>query len=256
MDSNTGILTIEKFHELLHKGINKPVKDFRNKWSPVRKKRIKVYSNAHKASWAKATIFAERKTINIRVYLNFKKNNLSDSDYEKLKELACIGIKQYWSRNISISGNRYQVRVYAQHSTGNAIPVDLYIETDKNKYARSMNPALLGVDASFTYNKGAFQDDRANSDFKLVSAHEFGHSVLMYAGGLSLSWGHKGSTNSLLQSVKSSTSGYPKKGAIDLMKYYDWEKSRADFNRRMRDSIAMEVDVKRLIWSAKLQWIK
>jgi len=55
-----------------------------------------------------------------------------------------------------------------------------------------MNPAILGIDASFVYNKGYLGNlGRADDDFKLVEAHEFGHSVLMYAGGLPLSWGIK-----------------------------------------------------------------
>ncbi len=119
-----------------------------------------------------------------------------------------------------------------------------------------MNPAILGIDASFIYNKGAFVATQADMDFKLVAAHEFGHSVLMYAGGIFLSWGHKGSTNPILQSVKSTTPGYPEKGAIDLMKYYDWSKSRVDFMRRMKDSTAMEIDIKRLIWSSQIKWLK
>jgi len=131
------------------------------------------------------------------------------------------------------------------------------VETDEHKYARSMNPAILGVDASFIYNKGHFGKRwRADADFMLVAAHEFGHSVLMYAGGLPLSWGHKGTTNIITQSVKASTPGYPEKGTIDLMKYYDSSKVRANLSRRVSDTIAMEVDIKRLIWGAQIQWVK
>lgn len=207
--------------------------------------------------WANVTIFLKQKLINIQVYLNFKKNDLTDSDYQKLKKLAAEGIRQYWSRNIRVSKTNFMVKVQAHHRSFNAIPVDLSIETDKNKYARSMNPAMLGIDASFIYNKGYLGGlGRADSDFKLIAAHEFGHSVLMHAGGLPLSWGHKGSTNPLTQSVKSSVPGYPKSGPIDLMKYYDGEKYRADFLTRVSNTVAMELDIKRLIWGAKIQWIK
>lgn len=71
-----------------------------------------------------------------------------------------------------------------------------------------------------------------------------------------LSWGHKGSTGVLSQSTKSSTPGYPKSGAIDLMKYYDWKKNSASLLRRTTDSIAMDIDVKRLIWGANIKWVK
>jgi len=120
-----------------------------------------------------------------------------------------------------------------------------------------MNPAILGIDASFIYNKGYYGTrEEDDADFMLVAAHEFGHSVLMYAGGLSLSWGHKGSTNVVTQSIKSSTPGYPEKGSIDVMKYYDQDKVRANLFRRVRDSAAMSIDVKRLIWGASIKWSK
>jgi len=246
-------LTLEQFHSAQHKDIDKPVKYFREEWSQARHRHIKVHTGAHKAIWAQATILLVQKVIVVHVNLNFKQNNISDNGYKKLKYLARTGIDEYWSRFINVAGNRFMVHMKARHSDVNAIPVDLYIETNKEKYARSMNPAILGIDASFIYNKGAFQDHRANLDFKLISAHEFGHSVLMHAGGLSLSWGHKGSTNPIIQSVKLSTPGYPKKGPIDLMKYYDHEKFTANLSRRVRDTTAMEADIKRLIWGAKTQ---
>lgn len=249
-------LTLEKFHEILHKDINKPTLNFRKKWIHTRFRTIKPHADPHKASWAKATIFSQSKVINVRVNVNFKQNDLSSIDYENLKILARSGISQYWSRRINLNGHRFMVWVNVYHSFTNAIPVDFYIETDENNYARSMNPATLGIDASFIYNKGAFRGNQADLDFKLVSAHEFGHSVLMYAGKHSLSWGHKGSTNAITQSVKSSVPGYPAKGLIDLMKYYDTEKSTASLSRRARDTLAMEMDIKRLIWSSKILWIK
>lgn len=250
-------LTEEQFHETIHKDIDKPVQNFRKKIIHSKYRHIKVHTGAHKVSWADATIFSKQKLINIQVYLNFKQNDLNDSDYEKLKGLAVEGIGQYWSRNIKSSGSQYMVRVQAHHRTANAIPVDLYIESDQNQYGRSMNPAMLGIDASFIYNKGYLGNlKRADSDFKLIAAHEFGHSVLMHAGGLPLSWGHKGSTNPLTQSVKSSTPGYPNGAPIDLMKYYDGEKYGADFRTRINNTVAMEIDIKRLIWGAKIQWKK
>ena len=75
---------------------------------------------------------------------------------------------------------------------------------------------------------------------------------LEYFGGANLSWTHKGSTNKYFQNIKSSTPGYPGKGSIDLMKYYDENKnaiSRADRNMR---TLADEQDVKRLIWLSNI----
>jgi len=76
----------------------------------------------------------------------------------------------------------------------------------------------------------------------------------MYVGGISLSWGHKGSTNAILQNVKSSTPGYPANGNPDLMKYYDATKRKPEELQRINDSIAMEIDIKRLIWSSEILW--
>jgi len=255
MTENKEILTLEKFHEALHKDIDKPVKDFRKEWNEAHRRHIKVHTGAHKAEWAKATVLLDKKIIIVRVNLNFKKNGISDVDYENLKYLTLIGIDKYWSRRIEVAGSSFMVWVQGEHNYVNAIPIDLYVETDKNNYARSMNPTILGIDASFIYNKGHFGNkERADADFMLVAAHEFGHSVLMYAGGLSLSWGHKGSTNIVTQSVKSSTPEYPVKGSIDLMKYYNQEKVSANLFRRVTDSTAMEIDVKRLIWGAQVTW--
>ena len=92
------------------------------------------------------------------------------------------------------------------------------------------------------------------SSIRWVSAHEFGHCILMYVGGINLSWGHKGSTNVLLQNVKASSLGYPNQGKIDLMKYYNNTKNTANLKQRITRSEALEVDIKRLIWSSEVLW--
>jgi hypothetical protein len=134
----------------------------------------------------------------------------------------------------------------------NAIDVDLHIEEDTD-YTRSHNSGI--IDASFIYNKGFFRgtNSRTDRDFKLVAAHEFGHSVLEYFGSSDLSWTHKGSTNKLLQNVKPTTPGYPSAGEIDLMKYYDRNKNLASPSDRYTRSVADEKDVKRLLWMSKLR---
>ena len=255
-------LTLEKFEESLHNAIDKPTTNFRTRkigsFKRGNRREIKVHNGAHRAPWAKATINNSLKIISINVFLNFKQNKLSQNDYSKLKALAMAGIKQYWSNAITVDNVRFNVTVNALHkSTNDAIPVDLMIEESTN-YARSMNPAILGIDASFSYQKGMLalgvSEKAIDEDFKLTCAHEFGHSVLMYVGGISLSWGHKGSTNVLLQNVKSSTPGYPAKGKIDLMKYYDANKHQVEMRQRIKNSMAMEIDVKRLIWSSEILW--
>jgi len=252
-------LTLEQFEESLHKAIDKPTTNFRMKRiGPSRqggRREVKVHNGAHRAKWAKTTVNASLRTISINVFLNFKQNKLTTDDYIKLKNLAIAGIKQYWSNTITVNGVRFNVTVNALHKNSrDAIPVDLKIE-ESEKYARSMNPAILGIDAKFIYQKGQRASEKhIDDDFKYVSAHEFGHSVLIYVGGISLSWGHKGSTNALLQNVKSSTPGYPTSGNLDLMKYYDKNKRESFLFQRVNDSIAMEIDIKRLIWSSEIIW--
>lgn len=138
----------------------------------------------------------------------------------------------------------------ANHRKNDSIDADLSIETSAD-YGRSFNVGIFGIDASFKYNQGAFKNKtNADLNFKLVCAHEFGHSVLQYFGGESLSWSHKGSTKIIPQSVKSTTPGYPKTGQIDLMKYCDSNKASARFSRIIFDTRASEQDVKRLVWSS------
>lgn len=249
------VLTKDKFHHLLHKSIDKPLVD------EIDEDEDFPTIQTHALSWAIAQVNVNTKNILVDVYLNYKNNDLTPAEHTKLINLSNTGIQHFWSRAITVDGTVFTTQVKAHNRNSNSIPVDLYIERDKT-YARSMNPANFGIDASFIYNEGAFSNKRfpasaADDDFKQVSAHEFGHSVLMHAGGISLSWGHKGSTNALTQSVKSSTPGYPASGPVDLMKYYDYDKSKGmRFSALAKRTKAEEIDIKRLIWGAKLIWVK
>lgn len=208
-------MTPEQFHEDLHTAIDKPVLNYRKKWvyDNHNTKLTKVANDNHRARWAEATVNLDLNIIRINVYLNFKQNDLKDYQYKYLKRLAREGIRRYWSRSITVRGMSFLVTTTAFYRVKNSIPVDLYVETDPTEYERSMNPAILGIDASFIYNDGywtnipgstanRFGTVEADNDFKYIAAHEFGHSVLMYAGGIFLSWGHKGTTNSILQKAK------------------------------------------------------
>ena len=111
MDKEAKKITEDKFHEILHLSIDKPVKNYRKKWSQNRKRRVKVHNGAHRAYWSKAIVLPLKKKITIDVFLNYKKNNLSDIDYAKLKRLASEGISQYWSRDITIDGDTFLFRL-------------------------------------------------------------------------------------------------------------------------------------------------
>lgn len=233
----------DRFHAFLHSAINKPYSV------------NKPYKREHSSKWADAIIRSATKTIAITVYINFKSPKLTQDERLNLIELATQGIGKYWSREIAVDGTLYKVTVTAQHKSESPLPVILRIEKSTKDYGRSVNAGVLGVDARFIYNKGFFPNTTySDDDFKLVCAHEFGHSVLKAAGGISLSWGHKGTTGVVSQAVKKSTPGYPTSGPIDLMKYYDDKKQQVTFSQLINDTIVSEKDVMRLIWLSKIQW--
>jgi hypothetical protein len=239
-------LTQEEFHKEIRENVGKPVKKYIKIGRGKTAKRQAV-SREHGSRWASSIVNLKNKTINTRVYLDFQKNKLDISEYAKLKALAVAGIGEFWSRKLTIAGQQYTAIVNAIYRKSNSIDVDLIIHKGSD-YARSHNSGI--VDASFIYNQGAFPSNPglADNNFKLTSGHEFGHSVLEYFGGAGLSWGHKGSTSALLQSVKGSTPGYPPRGEIDLMMYYNKLKNTSRVNNIYQRTIAAEQDVKRLIW--------
>jgi hypothetical protein len=246
-------LTADEFHEALHEEVGKPLHEQRT--VQVGKTIFKevVKDRGHRAAWAFAQVFLQGRDIKVQVNLNLKRNGLPWDDYQRLSRLVFRGIRQHWSRSIAIKRQAFEVDVNAIFNTGKAIEVDLSVETGRD-YARSHNMSILGIDASFIYNRGFFTDAfDSDDDFMRTAAHEFGHSVLIGFGGLHHSWTHKGST-SLLQTTKASTPGYPSTGPIDLMKYYDWKKAAAAPWRRANNTRASELDVKCLLWLSKLSF--
>jgi len=233
----------DKFHTFIHKTIDKPYRVG------------KPHKREHSSRWADTVVTSATKSIGVTVHINFKSPKLTEAERLNLINLAAQGIGKYWSREITVDGVLYKVSVTAQHKSDSPLPAILKIEQDTKDYGRSVNAGVLGVDARFIYNKGFFPSATfSDDDFKLVCAHEFGHSVLKAAGGISLSWGHKGTTGVISQAVKKSTPGYPTSGPIDLMKYYDDKKQKASFSQLIKDSIVSEKDLMRLIWLSKIQW--
>jgi hypothetical protein len=238
------------FHKEIHNVVGSPTSKVVHT-GHHKNRRTKFVSKEHAADWAKSKVDLGAKTVTVEVYMDFQQNSLNSADYNKLKSLASAGIKTYWGRQINVGDDKFIVSVDVFHRVNNSIDVDLYV-ADSTDYKRSHNSGL--IDASFVYNKGFYRgwNNQGDTDFMMVAAHEFGHSVLEYFGGTGLSWTHKGSTNKIMQNVKSSTPGYPPSGEIDLMKYYDADKhavSRSD--RRMR-TLAEEQDVKRLVWLSNI----
>lgn len=243
--------TFDDFHNALCEDVGKSTEAYSER--RVGKVVLRVPSAAHRTAWCESTINLQAAQIRVNVFFNFEQNDLSQEEYVWLRTLACTGIARYWSGGLAVGKQRFAVTVTAHHREQHAIKVDLYVSNDKS-YARSHNVGILSIDASFKYNKGWFGSKAdADLDFMMTSAHEFGHSVLIDFGGVGLSWGHKGSTNPILQSVKSSTPGYPTSGGIDLMKYYDDDKNGyPGLTALAARSKASALDLKRLIWLSKI----
>lgn len=246
-------LTVQDFHDLLHKDVGTPADSYKIVRSGKRTIR-KPISKEHSANWSEATVNLSANKVLVNVYLNMQQNSLNNQDFTRLKQLAKLGVELYWSTSLTIGTDTFNVTVVANQRKNDAIQADLALNKmkDRNDYDRSYNLATLGIDASFIYNEQTYNPN-ANSAFAdysymLTCAHEFGHSVLMYFGGAGLSWSHKGSTHIIPQDVKSSTPGYPATGQIDLMKYYDASKNFVSVYGRAQRTKASEQDIKRLIW--------
>ncbi len=251
--SSSITLTEDDFHDDIHKSVGKPSQKVIYIGHGKSRKR-QVVSKTHTSNWAESYVNIATKTVKTTVYIDYKDRDITPAEFSHLQRLASSGINQYWSDVITVGGLQFSVTVDVIERKHKSIDAKLKINR-KNKYARSHNSGV--VDAVFVYNKGFFTNSiDAENDFKHVAAHEFGHSILDYFGGWRLSWGHKGSTNAILQKVKSKTPGYPSSGNIDIMKYYDWDKapiSNIDLHTRSK---AEEIDIKRLIWLSKLTFIK
>ncbi len=249
----SSVLTKSDFHAAIHQDIGSPNKKY-IKIGHGKSARRQAVSGEHRCQWAGSSVNITSKTINVTVYLDFQGGSLDAKIFSRLKQLASVGIGDYWSRKVVVSGVRFNVFVTAVHRKHGSIGADLKLHKGSN-YARSHNSGF--IDATFIYNQGFYlgQASLADAAFKKTSAHEFGHSVLDYFGGLVLSWGHKGSTHVVPQNVKAATPGYPMTGEIDLMKYYDSTKNIvAPINVNLR-TIASEVDVKRLIWMSDVEFL-
>ncbi len=74
MAESKEILTLEKFHEALHKDINKPIKNFREEWNQAHHRHIKVHTGAHRAAWAKAIVLLGEKKEDATLFTNRAKD--------------------------------------------------------------------------------------------------------------------------------------------------------------------------------------
>ena len=197
--------------------------------------------------------------------------------FSDMKKLALSGLEKYWSRNssnglsISTASGNYTVDVKPISVTEKAMD-DINVKYNTNaEWGRSSNPGSVRDPSSFfgnfvperiTYNVGWIEYDSGwyyvmpateDKDFEETSAHEIGHEILSAYGKSPYSYGHKGSSTLVTQKTKPLSEGgisYPSSGEIDLMKYYNGTRPNNFFSR----VVASEVDVKSLLWLARVEF--
>jgi hypothetical protein len=203
--------------------------------------------------------------------------------FNDLKNLVRNGFSSYWSRN---SSNGLTISTPFGSHTVTTTPVittehsmdDVNLEYNTNgDWGRSSNPGSIRGFFSFIanifvpersiYNAGWIRYEASGNDsgwryqnltdeddaFKETSAHEIGHEILSAYGGEDYSYGHRGSSSVITQTTLELTDGgvsYPASGEIDLMKYYNGTRP-ADFYHRV---VACEIDVKSLLWLARVEF--
>jgi hypothetical protein len=200
----------------------------------------------------------------VTITLDIQKATFSpppDAQVPKLKSMIKQGIQENWSRTgtraLNIAGKGvYDVYVKVAEGT-NGYPVSLkWASTVEKDCERSNNPGILALSLTMWYNEGCakFADPVnyvaiADNNFKDTVGHEWGHTILQYAVGLTYSWTHKGSST-LLQDVSASATNYPASGDIDIMLYY---KNGSPPSAR---TFAVDQDVRRTIALAKTTYSK
>ncbi|MFL0141878.1 hypothetical protein V2626_06080, partial [Tenacibaculum maritimum] len=193
---------------------------------------------------------------------------LRTKSFEELKQLALDGTNTYWSRNqgniggnVEIDGEKYETYIKSVISkNGIKAPKITFLTNDEPGRSRNWELSrILFYNVGFLFyndwkslnpnnpvfkNKGWYFENNDVEEFKMTSAHEIGHEILLKYGGHKYSKGHKGSSSIITQ--KSKNIPLPKQGKIDLMKYYDkyYDKQR---------TVASQKDVLSLLWLTKLE---
>jgi len=212
---------------------------------------------------------------------------IQERTYANLEKLALQGINQFWSRNssnvgkgVSIASDKYEVFIHSKaDNNGLSAPSIIYqtnIEAGRSRNFEASRKLFFyegylyrdswkksNPSSVFYKNKGwIYRSENINEeknvllnlpslveDFKMVSAHEIGHEILLAYGGQIYSKGHNGTTtwiNLITQDVNDDAPYIPTDGEIDLMKYYQ---DYYDISR----TIITEFDLLKLIWLSKIK---
>jgi hypothetical protein len=256
------------------------------KGSEKQVKELKLENKSKEVDWVDAKVDRNAKTVEITVRPSFtdggvlkpwfgKKNSaITPKSYADLLVLAKQGIERYWSRdgsrgngigqNINTAQGAYTVKVIADLTGAPKASSFKLIENLTSKYGRSRSK----VGAQIVHNAGYWYKltqsptnvpvNHSDSNFKLISAHEFGHRILdIYGKGSSpdYSWGHKGTSTGVISVTPQKplpNTPRPKVGEIDIIKYSDDRSLPGSYDDYWQRSIASEVDVKGLLWLTRI----
>ena len=192
--------------------------------------------------------------------------------YDDLEKLTLEGINQFWSRNsknigshVKIVSDDYEVFLDAKtDKKGLSAPSIVYQTNTEESRSRNfeLSRKLFFYEGylyrdywkkrpatdSLYLNKGWQYVNADIEDYKMVSAHEVGHEILLTYGGHSYSKTHKGTSHwsMIIQDPDEDATYIPKKGEIDLMKYY------IDYYDIPR-TIISEFDLLKVIWLTKIE---
>ncbi|KQT33917.1 hypothetical protein ASG22_17620 [Chryseobacterium sp. Leaf405] len=207
--------------------------------------------------------------------------------YKELEDLTLLGINQFWSRNsknigkaINILSDMYEVYVDAKvNNEGLAAPKIIYQTNCEEGRSRNFEASrILFFYEGYLYNADWKRSDPKSNfyhlkgwyyrsenkvekknvlsnlsplleDYKMVSAHEIGHEILLTYGGSIYSKSHKSTTtglNLISQNTDEDAPDIPETGEIDLMKYYQ---RYYDIPR----TIISELDLLKVIWLTKIE---
>ncbi|WP_027388593.1 hypothetical protein [Chryseobacterium gregarium] len=192
--------------------------------------------------------------------------------YQELLDITLQGINQFWSRNsknigkgVNIVSDFYEVHVNANvDEQGLSAPEIVYQTNCEEGRSRNFEASrILFFYEGYLFrndwnkypktherfkNKGWKYETANMEDYKMVSAHEIGHEILLTYGGHIYSKTHKGTSHwsMIIQDPDEDATYIPQTGEIDLMKYY------IDYYDISR-TIITEFDLLKVIWLTKIR---
>ena len=233
-------------------------------------KELALRNKAGAVGWVDTRVHRQSQEIELILRPSFsdggtegKKNphpGVTARSFGDLTLLSKEGIEHYWSREGSRPGGIGSPINTPHGAYKTRVSVDLHGAPKAN------NLKLIDkLDQSFGRSRSAFgplvyrnagwwgDDFRADGDFKLTVAHEFGHFILTeYGGRFGYSWIHKG-TSTIFQNPKPNTP-YPRSGEVDIMKYSHEDHPPDSYPQFWDRNVAAEEDVQSLLWLSRVNF--